>query len=428
MMKMSQEFQEKVERMTTYNTKRAQGFMQLYGPEKGVEINKLLGLDQYLRQDSPATAMLAIGLLGNGKSREYRRQLKTLAGAGASTISSGVSDFAAAAGEQMDYLLRHPGMSRRRFAEALGLGGLVLALANCGGSGVTGPTGNPSVFSGNVVTLDGQPVNGVIHFLSPGGSSELGSGNIVNGSYSVDVSDGSSVRRVRILGLTGTDINGTELNYSGGKNFTVLKKKLGIGDEHPLGPEWGVSAENPSFYDIVNRHAPVQAPAGLRKVVSDLAFHVNSSNITGSVDERVGHIRNAIDELYEAITGRTWNGNLQVTQSPPAPGNGNVVFTCANQYYASPRYASNAITGGEIASGSISPTGRADRVELAGTLLFIGESDIIKPSLGNDNIDLESSHIQPVDHNIIAAARFQTLGTKKYVNGPTVIEDYEQIV
>lgn len=427
------------------------GFLTLHGIESGSRLNYTLGLEDSLRELSGADAagMFASGCavthtIERGRLDRLRGQLSEASKAAASEVGRPMADFADRLGDYVAHLTRKPNLSRREY---LSLSALALVSACGGNSSSSTPTGpttpTPGELSGTVTSLDGKPVTGTIEFMGSTSGPILGTG-AVNGSYNVKVADQSQIaliKRVRIRGDAA--VCNTEINYSGTKDFKVLDRKLGIGDEYP--PQPGVQIENPSFYDIANRFAFVQALPGLKKATADLTLWADANTIgtyqlptghyfTQNPEERLAILKAAIAEIYPFVSGRPWDGNIRVERTLPTPGNGNLVFRFdyAVAGSANPTFDGHRCTGGMVGTigvddvPNVSHRGTMDRVEIAGTVFLFGENDVVRPSLANDVISGDQSHIQTVDRHMRTAADFETLGTKKAKSFDGIwIESYE---
>jgi len=296
-------------------------------------------------------------------------------------------------------------LNRRQLLTA---GGLLGGTIGCDSSTTTSPaTPIPGTVEGNISMYSqgegsgGNAAGANIEFLSGGGS--VGSATADNnGHFKTSTFNLRGVNRVAITGES--DYSSGFLNTSepiaasfneGGNvaDYKVLPRILGL--EKILGTDQ-------SFYDITHRDFTGQnASRGGKDVTStDFTFYINTTALQGlspgERNSRVTMARNAISSVYNYYTGKA--AQFQESTSPPSPGKGNILveFTGAGQRGV---WRGLVLDGGELFFPITAPNDTADRQETAGLFFYHRSSDLIIPSIGNENI-APSGNFESVDSNL----------------------------
>jgi len=420
-------------KINDYNAQRAYGILLTNGPEAVAN----LGLERYLPNSPLETFLVALGAYTASRTRVAEHMY-----------------------EAVQRLLHDKQPSRRKFLFRLGLAALLGSTYGCGGgspnggtaiSGIIDPTpvGKGNI-SGTVTTLDKKLVNGLIDFMDSQGTRIYGTADVNNGNYRLEgIENIGNIGRIRVRGAQNSNLVSLISEFNAGRvfgpgdnvgvDYIVLDRKQGLAEnfQAPL----GVTISDPSFYDIVNRNPPIKDSAtgqktpGSKKVTQPLNFYADMRTMPGgsrqSPDTRIGLTQKALDYTYREITG--WPAPTIIkSTSPPEVGNGNVIIKYNDGPFGDGHLNGHRIDGGTIALPSFSLVGySSDIIESAAVLFFLGESDEIRPSIANNNINATlpagtNPTLKEVDYNMLTAAKFQTLGnTKKQSFDGIAVESWE---
>ena len=421
-------------KINDYNTQRAYGILLTNGPEAVAN----LGLERYLPNSPLETFLVASGAYTASRTRVAEHMY-----------------------EAVQRLLHDKQPSRRKFLFRLGLAALLGSTYGCGGGSPNGGPAIPGIpgiidptpvgkgnISGTVKTLDKKLVNGLIDFMDSQGTRIYGTADVNNGNYRLEgIENIGNIGRIRVRGAQNSNLVSLISEFNAGRvfgpgdnvgvDYIVLDRKQGLAEnfQAPL----GVTIQDPSFYDIVNRNPPIKDSAtglktpGSKKVTQPLNFYADMGTMPGgsrqSPDTRVGLTQLALNYVYKEITGWTAPTIIKST-SPPTVGNGNVIIGYNMGPFGNGHLNGQRIDGGhiELPQFSLIDNGN-DIIELAAVLFFLGESDEILPSISNNDITVPNPRLQPVDYNMLTAGKFQTLGnTKKQSFDGVVVESWEILV